>query len=149
MLLRYGEEAATAGGISLYRLGPRREWIDEPFAPGVTDDTAAGAAYSGGWIRDLQFPLAHCGTLTYTDAKGAVFRFQFRGTEAAWIFTRAENRGRAEVRIDGVSRGMVSQRGPVEWQRRVAFGGLAPGTHRFEAIVAGDGYIDLDAVAVR
>lgn len=149
LLLRYGEPAASHGGMSLYRLEASRQWSPEPLAAGAASDASPAIEYVGRWVRDLQFRQAHGGTLTYTDERGAAFRFRFSGTEVDWIFTRAENRGRAEVRIDGVSRGMVSQRGPVEWQRRMTFGGLAPGTHLFEATAAGDGYIDLDAVAVR
>jgi hypothetical protein len=149
LLLRYGEPAASHGGMSLYRLGAPREWNPEPLAPGTTGDASPAIEYVGRWVRDLQFQQAHGGTLTYTDERGAVFRFRFSGTEVDWVFTRAENRGRAEVRIDGVSRGTVSQRGPIGWQQRMTFGGLAPGPHLFEASAAGDGYIDLDAIVVR
>ena len=60
----------------------------------VPDQSVTGA--SGGYV----------GSSTSTGAK---VRLTFTGTQASWIGTMASNRGRAEVFVDGVSKGVVDQ----------------------------------------
>jgi hypothetical protein len=68
--------------------------------------------------------------LTYSDTPGSGIGFAFTGTALTYIFTRAPNRGMAEVVIDGASQGVVDLYAPrAEWQSRLKFGGLAPGKH--------------------
>jgi hypothetical protein len=78
----------------------------------------------------------------------------FEGTAVTYVYTKAWNRGIAEVKLDGISRGEIDLYSPkIVWQARTAFTGLTSGKHTFELIVAGrkeaaatDRYVDLDAL---
>ena len=72
------------------------------------------------------------------------------------MFTRALNRGIAEVRIDGSPAVRINEySAPTLWQEKQRFGGLSPGAHTLEVRVSGDKdpassglFVDLDAFEV-
>lgn len=61
---------------------------------------------------------------------GDLFRVAFEGTGITWVYTKASNRGLAEVRVDGIRMGLVDlySKEPL-WQARSSFGDLGPGPH--------------------
>jgi hypothetical protein len=121
------------------------------------DDTDERFEFTGRWIRDNEFPAAAAGTLTYSNTPGDRFRFAFEGVGATLLYTKAFNRGMAEVLVDdepAVSLDMYSPR--VEYQRRATFGPLKAGKHVIEVRVKGarnehstDQIVDVDAIQVR
>jgi hypothetical protein len=125
--------------------------------PGQYDDLDESIEYSGRWIHDRQFAAASQGTLTYCDVPGAGLRLAFNGTQIDYIFTKARNRGIAEVSIDGVESAridMYSQR--TQFRAHRLFEGLGAGPHVFEVRVHNEKnpasagtFVDLDAVVVR
>lgn len=120
-----------------------------PASAGTYDDIDRGVVYSGGWTRG-RFPKAARGTVTFTNAAGASFRFTFSGTEVTYIYSRAFNRGAAEVLIDGVSRGTVDlYSASIVWQSATRFPCSGAGPHTLEVRNTGTSFIDLDALEVR
>ena len=127
-----------------------------PFAPGYYDDGDQRIEYKGKWWPDHQFPLSSGHSITYSDKPGDTFRIAFTGSAITYVFTRALNRGFAEVRIDGGAPVRINQySGPVKWQEKERFGGLNPGAHTLEVRVSGDKdaksgglFVDLDAFEV-
>jgi hypothetical protein len=123
---------------------------------GMFDDVSDEIQYSGLWGHG-SFPRAAGGTVSYSNDRGAVAQLLFEGGEIAYVYTKAFNRGVAEVKLDGVARGEIDLYSPkIIWQARKTFGDLAPGKHTFELIVTGrkdaaatDRYVDVDALIVR
>ncbi len=153
-------EGAVNGrmGVFLRRESPvliRREL--EPFPQGAFDDLDGRIEYTGAWIHDNQFvqPLAR--SVTYCDVQGDSLRFAFIGGGVTYIFTKARNRGIAEVLIDGSARVQIdlySQE--TAWRSEQSFDGLGAGKHIFELRVLGQKdpessgtYVDLDGILVR
>ncbi len=139
------------GNYAVYALhdGPPQAVSLQTMPEGSYDDADPAIVYSGGWERDIQFVEARGHTLSYTNLPGARARFRFFGHELTYVFTKAPNRGRAEVAIDGVSRGeLVMNSAKVEWQSQTTFKGLGDGWHEIEIRVV-QGYADIDALVAK
>ena len=125
---------------------------DQPGPPapsGKYDDVDLSIVYSGAWTRG-RFPQAAHGTVTYSNAPNASFRFQFTGSEVTYIYSRAFNRGAVEVLIDGVSQGKLNLYSkPILWQSATRFRCAGPGPHILEVRNTGRAFIDVDAIEVR
>jgi hypothetical protein len=128
-----------------------------PVPPGQYDDSGARISFAGHWYRDQQFTSAHNRTLTYSDVPGDLFRLTFNGTEIKYLFTRAENRGVAEIFIDGRSRAKLDMYAPAtEWQASIVFDELAPGEHKLEVHITAEKnprssgrFVDVDALVIK
>ncbi|HMD49744.1 MAG TPA: hypothetical protein VKG79_11625, partial [Bryobacteraceae bacterium] len=122
---------------------------------GEYDDLDPHIAFEGLWSRG-RFPEASNGTLTWANVPGAAARLRFQGTEVTYVYTRAFNRGLAEVFIDGQSKGTLDLYSPaIGWKTTAPFRSPA-GTHTFEIRVTGskssaatDAFVDLDELIVR
>ncbi len=134
------------------------DW-DEPGPPapsGEYDDFDVRVLYRGLWTRG-RFPEAAHGTLTYSKAPGAALLFPFDGAEVVYVYTKAFNRGIAEITLDGESQGTIDLYSPsVEWKTASPFRANGPGRHTLQIRVAGrksasatDVFVDLDALIVR
>ncbi len=107
-------------------------------------------------MRDTQFPEPYQHTLTYSNIPGATISLAFVGTAVTYVYTRARNRGIAEVVVDGVPKGRIDlYSAATVWQSRTKFRGLGPGRHVIQIRVTGehnpqanDGFVDLDALIV-
>jgi hypothetical protein len=78
-----------------------------------------------------QFDGASGGTVTFCNVPGASARLTFEGSEVAWLYTKAMNRGRAVVLIDGKGSEVDLYSRETVWQAVTTFSGLGPGrTHR-------------------
>jgi hypothetical protein len=129
----------------------------EPAGPGTYDDLDPRIDYTGAWLHDRQFKQALSGSITYSNIPGDSFKLLFTGTEVGYVYTKAMNRGTAEVSIDGEKRASIDEYAePIEWSRRTVFSGLAPGSHRIEVRVTRDHnprstglFVDLDAFVVK
>jgi hypothetical protein len=126
------------------------------FPPGLYDDFDPSLWWRGEWKHDTAFdkPVFH--TVTYSADTGAEVRFAFEGKALRWVFTRAHNRGIAEIAIDGASQGTVDLYSPdVIWQSQQRFCCFAPGRHQAMIRVLGQHspgssgqYVDVDAIFV-
>jgi len=125
-------------------------------ASGRYDDGDRRVEYKGKWWSDHQFPQSSGQSITYSDKPGDTFRISFTGSAVTYVFTKALNRGIAEVKIDGGAAVRINQySGPTQWQEKQRFAGLSPGAHTMEVRVSGDKdpasgglFVDLDAFEV-
>ncbi len=156
-LAAYTRPEAEYAGWRVSRLEP--DWARQPTAvlePGSHDDMDPRIEFQGAWDGDRQFAQPANGSVTYCSVPGALFRFRFRGRTIAYVYTKAANRGIAEVRIDGSPRAAIDlYSSETAWQSKTVFGGLDDGEHTFEVRVTGrrnpqatDVYVDLDQVIV-
>jgi hypothetical protein len=128
-----------------------------PAGAGSYDDRDPHVEYTGAWLHDRQFKQASSGTITYSNRPGDSFKLFFSGTSIEYVYTKALNRGTAEVWIDRQRRGEIDQYSEsIEWQQRTVFSGLAPGPHTIEVRVlkernpgSSDYYVDLDGFVVK
>jgi hypothetical protein len=153
------ELAGTPYYIARIRTG---EPCEQP--PAITTPAIAGryhsrdphVIYTGPWTRG-RFKEASPGFVSYTDVPGASFRFNFAGTVVTYIYTRAYNRGIAEILLDGEKRAELDLYAPdIKWQAATDFAASAPGAHTLEVRVTGRKnpaatgvFVDLDALVVR
>ena len=125
-------------------------------ASGRYDDQDQRVEYKGKWWVDHQFPQSSGQSITYSDKIGDTFRIAFTGSAITYVFTKALNRGIAEVKIDGGAAVRIDQySASTLWQEKQRFGGLSPGSHTMEVRVSGDKnpasgglFVDLDAFEV-
>lgn len=152
------ERVLVAGDMELRRWPEGRGcWTGEPPAaqPGVHDDTSPSLRFSGAWIRDMQFPQTHGGTLVYTNGRQAEARLRFRGSAARLMYTAAFNRCAAAVEIDGAPAGGFDQRSrQTQWQQWSPwFAAPEGGEHTLTLRIAAGSpegcWLDLDAFEVR
>jgi hypothetical protein len=108
------------------------------------------------WTRDSQFQDAYHHTLTYSNIPGASVSLASTGNAITYVYTRARNRGIAEVLVDGLLKDRVDLYAPdTAWASRTRYDSLGPGTHVIQIRVTGeknprasDCFVDLDALIV-
>jgi hypothetical protein len=123
---------------------------------GEYDDFDTRIQFHGVWSRG-RFPEASHGTVTWSDAAGADLTLKFSGSEVIYVYTKAFNRGIAEILLDGASQGTVDLYSPsIEWQTATPFRTSEPGPHTLQIRVTGrkdsaatGAFVDLDALIVR
>ncbi|MDX2150137.1 MAG: hypothetical protein SFV54_05345 [Bryobacteraceae bacterium] len=150
LLLRYTDPEFVAGRYYVGKLRSEPQTSLQRFTalPGAHEDSSGTVAYRGAWSRDTQFKEATGGTVTYSERPGDEFLIRFTGVRFTWFFTRASNRGRAQVFIDDQPRGEVNQfAADVQWQSSAVFDGLPPGPHTVRVRIL-EGFIDLDRFVV-
>jgi hypothetical protein len=169
-LLRYCTTAeARFGDFSLSRLSPecagqsdaalaKRVPPDPPptSPPGWYDDISDNLHFHGDWVRSNDFAGPYQHSISYSDTPGSEVAFAFSGQSLTYLFTRAPNRGIAEVAIDGEPTATVDEwsRGIV-WQSQERLCCFAPGRHEVTIRVSGrkrreaqGSFVDVDALVV-
>jgi hypothetical protein len=126
----------------------------EPIS-GTADGASKAVGYAGIWLTGV-YPQPLGGTLTYSDRPGATARVCFEGTEFQYIYTKAWNRGLANVVIDGMSHSVDLYDPGLVWQARTVFGDLKPGRHCAVVQILGrhtvgsnGNFVDIEAFAAR
>ena len=126
-----------------------------PAIAGEYDDLDPHITFEGLWSRG-RFAEASNGTLTWSNVSGGLARLRFQGTQVTYVYTKAFNRGLAEVFIDGQSKATLDLYSPaIGWKTSTSFQ-VSPGTHTLEIRVTGrkspaatGAFVDVDAVIVR
>jgi hypothetical protein len=144
-------------GVELRRLQPAGRTLTLYLESGIHDDTAAALTYRGRWSRGDQFTSAYQSTVTYSERVGDTVRLIFDGESVSWIYTKAFNRGMAQVSIDGKNMGVVDLYSPaIAWKVRSDFRKLGKGRHELIIQVLGKkdaraeaAFVDIDAIDVR
>jgi hypothetical protein len=144
------------GGFRLANLRPCTAAAAEVPAAGVYDDPDPRISFFGYWSHDAQFAQAANHSVTYSDVPGASFQFTFRGTAITWVYTKALNRGIAQVFLDGQPRSEVDLYAPdTAWQSRSVFRAAGQGDHVFEVRIlnrpnprSSGNYVDVDELIV-
>jgi hypothetical protein len=154
---------AESGGARLYALKagdsgspPHEAAAESAIPPGMYDDTDSRIALHAPWMRDTQFQETYGHTLTYSNIPGASICFRFTGNSLTYVYTRANNRGIAEVWIDDRLKDRLDLYAPqTKWGSRSTYDALGPGTHTVRIRVTGqhaaqssDCFVDLDGILV-
>ncbi|MGH9558088.1 MAG: hypothetical protein ACRD30_02540 [Bryobacteraceae bacterium] len=125
-------------------------------ASGAYDDADEHIEFTGAWAHGRQFTQASDYTVSYSDQAGANLRFSFVGGSITYVYTKALNRGIAEIAIDGQPRARMDlYSAATVWQAQAGFTGLGGGSHTIEIRVTGQknpassgAYVDLDRFIV-
>ncbi len=128
----------------------------QPLPPGKYDETDPRIVFLGPWIVSEDFPAAWSKTVTYTNDRNARACLSIEGSGFRYVYTRAFNRGIAEITVDGNPQPPVDLYGStIGWQSKTVISGLSPGLHDVAIEVTGqknprahDTYVDFDAVEV-
>jgi hypothetical protein len=112
-----------------------------------------GVALSGAWFEaPLSTPYSEIPM--YSTQAGATATLEFTGRSVAWISTRATNRGKARISIDGSVVKTIDLRAGITKQQQVvfAYSWATAGDHTIEIEVLGKPSsrprVDLDALIV-
>jgi hypothetical protein len=124
--------------------------------PGIYDDFDPAIVFHGPWIKDKVWPQTHSHTVTYANLPGSEVRFAFQGGLLTYVYTKAANRGMADITIDGVRKATLDLYSPkTEWQSRTTFT-LGAGQHLAVITIladknpkSSDRFIDVDAFEVQ
>jgi len=159
LLTRCGQSAYSVSGSSVVQLRPDclavLQQVDaEPLRRGRIDETDPRLVFTGNWIPMKNQASAYRNTVAVSDDPGGSVRFNLEGRGFRYTYTRAMNRGRAEIVIDGDRKAIVDLYDPANgWQTQSTIAGLAPGSHRVAISVlrqkdpAASGYfIDIDSI---
>ncbi len=122
----------------------------------MVDDPDARITYTGAWNHN---PLgdAYNGTFSYTDTAGSSAELRFTGSGVAYVASLENNRGIAEVYLDGEYRGRFDlySAGAVRQDPVFADNDLEYGEHTIRVVVTGEknplaagAYVDVDAFEI-
>ena len=125
--------------------------------PGNYDDFDPAILLRGDWERTTQFDETYAHTLSFTDTPGAEVVLAFEGQQVTYVFTRASNRGKAAITIDGRDLGILDLYSPtVQWRSKQLYRFLGPGRHVLVIRVLGESregaegrFVDVDGLEVR
>ncbi len=67
------------------------------------DDTSVSVNYTGNWVHSSGWPRAYNNTVSWTNTSNDSVSLSFYGSSITRVYTMAQNRGVAEIFIDGVS----------------------------------------------
>lgn len=135
----------------LVRLYGRRDLVS-----GAYDDLDPEIKYSGTWLHDRQFAEPFGGSISYSKQARDAARLTFSGRAITYFYTKALNRGIAQVSIDDATVAQINLYSEkTEWRAQATFGGLKPGQHTIEVRVLGqkdprssETWVDLDRFLV-
>jgi hypothetical protein len=124
--------------------------------PGVYDDPDPQISLRAAWTTDTQFLEADRHTLTYSNIPGATASLAFYGSAVTYVYTRAFNRGIADVLVDGLLKDRIDlYSADTCWKSRARYDGLGRGAHTIQIRVtsernpqATDCFVDLDSFIV-
>jgi len=84
------------------RAGNWSAWAYTPsFVAARYQENASAVTYPAGTWTRAAWDQASGGYSAYADDAGATARFRFTGSRVSWVATRAPNRGKADVWVDG------------------------------------------------
>ena len=123
---------------------------------GFYDDFDPALIYRGDWTKDTTFTQADRSTISWSDIPRAEAQIVFEGKALTYVYTKALNRGIAEVLIDGASQATLDlYSADTQWQSRTRFCCFAAGRHVAVIRVTGQAnpksqgrFVDLDSFTV-
>ncbi len=164
-----GQPEFSSGSIAAMKLRPDCEAAliaraeeplqcqpNDPVTKGIIDDVDPRLTLKGRWTRETKFPETFGKTIVYSNVPGARACLSIEGTGLRYVYTKAFNRGTAEIKVDGVRKAAIDlySKGTL-WQAQTEITGLAPGRHEVSIDVlplknaaATDFYVDVDSVEV-
>lgn len=151
MYFSFGFEGINGADIRADVMDRVMKFLDSP-----TENTRETIKYSSAWsvANDAN---ATDGRYRISSTAGATTTFTFTGDSITWITAKGPAYGKAEVFIDGVSKGVVDLYNATQvWQYQQSYTGLGAGNHTITVKVLGQknsassGYgVVVDAFAVK
>ena len=126
----------------------------------IIDNMDADMRYTGsGWVNIGSLGSNwHSGTATSSGVQYDAFKYtHYHTTRLQWLATKSNDRGKADVNIDGIFQTTVDLYAPALTPSSAVFdsGALTPGVHTLEVVVRGDAaagslgvWVEIDAVEV-
>ncbi|RJX22064.1 MAG: hypothetical protein C4570_01785 [Ammonifex sp.] len=130
MYFSFGFEGINGASARADVMDRVMKYLDSP-----TENTRETINYSSAWnaVSDTN---ATDGRYRISDMQNAKATFGFTGDNIVWVTAKGPSYGKAEVFIDGVSKGVFDLYNATQvWQHLISFTGLASGSHTI-AIVA-------------
>jgi hypothetical protein len=135
---------------------PQQERATVVVPAGFYDDFDPAVLFRGDWTKDSKFDGPDRHTISYSDISGSEAQIVFEGKALTYEYTKALNRGLAEVTIDGTRQGTIDLYSPdVKWRAHTRFCCFAAGRHVAVIRVTGRAnprstgvYVDLDSFTV-
>lgn len=117
--------------------------------PGLWQENSGSITFSTGWTQSA-WASASGGALRVSSTPNASASFTFTGTNVAWVGTRAANRGKAHIYLDGVYRQTIDLYAASTSARTVlaSYSWPTAGPHTMKVVVVGTTgrpTIDVDA----
>lgn len=120
------------------------------------DSNLSAIGYLGNWTHSTCCPLASNGDISWSNTENDAAVFTFYGTGVRYIHTKAYNRGKVKVTIDGTYVETIDlYANPNQWERTRSYSGLGLGWHHIHFAVEGsknplstDYYVDIDKLEV-
>src|ERR1017187_2450136 len=135
---------------------PQQDRAPVVVSRGFYDDYDPALLFRGDWTKSSSFDGPDRHTISYFAIPGSEAQIVFEGKALTYEYTKAPNRGLAEVIIDGTSQGTIDLYSPsIEWQTHTRFCCFAAGKHVAVIRVVGRAnpkstgvFIDLDSFTV-
>jgi hypothetical protein len=132
-------------------------YISDVLPSGIFDDMDARLKYRGTWQSKTSMQGAYESTLTFSNQPGAEARIRFSGRTVIYAYTKAFNRGKAQIEVDGNIRKVIDLYAKdVQWGVEERLSVDEPGRHEMivrvlpQKNVASTGYyVDVDSVTVQ
>lgn len=103
---------------------------------------------SGAWVAGTNWPRAYVNTISYSNSNQTSYWFWFNGNNVTRLYSKAFNRGNANIYIDGVNVGnMNDNSGTTRWQVRRTWS-VSNGQHFIEVRKSAGNYVDVDGFIV-
>jgi len=124
--------------------------------PGLYDDFDPAMVFDGPWTQNTGWAEAQSHTESFANLAGSEVRFAFEGGLLSYIYAKADNRGMADITIDGVHQATLDLYSPqTKWQSRSIFK-LERGRHLAVITVladknskSSDRFVDVDGFEVQ
>jgi hypothetical protein len=124
--------------------------------PGIYDDFDPAIVFDGPWIQNIGWAQAQSHTVTFANLPGSEVRFAFQGGLLSYVYTKAPNRGKVKIAVDGVHQATLDlYSSKTKWQSRSIFK-LTGGPHLAVITIlpdknpeSSDRYVDVDGFEVQ
>ena len=115
------------------------------YKPSRVEQSSTSVAYGGSWASSANTSTSG-GSYKYASAAGAWASFTFTGTSVGWLALKTTSGGTADVYIDGVLKGTISNYATSTTYRPIvyAYNWTTQGTHTIKIVAKGTGRIYLD-----
>jgi bacillopeptidase F len=151
MYFSFGFEGINGADTRANVMDRVMKFLDSP-----TENTRETIKYSSAWSA-ANDANATDGRYRISSSTGATVTFTFTGDNITWVTAKGPSYGRAEVFIDGTSKGQVDLYNATQvWQHQQSYTGLTAGSHTITIKVLGQkstassGFgVVVDAFAVR
>ncbi len=123
---------------------------------GTYDERNSQVKWIGSWSQ-ATYTGAYNNTLTYATTVQYAATFTFTGSQVTYIYSKHSQRGKAQVTIDGIDKGVLDlYSATLSLQQSTTYSSLGSGTHTIHLMVTGtknagstDVMVDVDAFQVQ